>query len=200
MSSRSNRINNGIEGLVRRLLVEIPGEDAASADEREQAAIDFVKEVLERYMKLLYFTLVSNNGASSSKSPAIVADVNQASDLIKKRLIQTNSSPEKALRFTNLYSRLLSIPVISQKWAVLYFLYQLGAQPQPVQSIQPTLTSPFKSPTKNRRGRILKDEQVSDSPKYGSKREESPIQEAFAPEGLKRLPTREGGQRERRRG
>jgi gamma-tubulin complex component 3 len=197
MSSRSNRINNGIEGLVRRLLVEIPGEDAASADEREQAAIDFVKEVLERYMKLLYFTLVSNNGASSSKSPAIVADVNQASDLIKKRLIQTNSSPEKALRFTNLYSRLLSIPVISQKWAVLYFLYQLGAQPQPVQSIQPTLTSPFKSPTKNRRGRILKDEQVSDSPKYGSKREESPIQEAFAPEGLKRLPTREGGQRER---
>jgi hypothetical protein len=67
MSSRSNRINNGIEGLVRRLLVEIPGEDAASADEREQAAIDFVKEVLERYMKLLYFTLVSNSYCSGRK-------------------------------------------------------------------------------------------------------------------------------------
>ena len=125
----------------------------------------------------------------------MVADINQASDLIKKRLIQTNPSPEKALRFTNLYSRLLSIPVISQKWAVLYFLYQLGDQQQ--QSIPPTLTSPFKSPVKNREKRHLEDDRIPDSPDFVSRRENQEFQEAFAPEGLKKLPTREGGQKDR---
>ena len=125
----------------------------------------------------------------------MVADVNQASDLIKKRLIQTNPSPEKALRFTNLYSRLLSIPVISQKWAVLYFLYQLGDQQQ--QSIPHTLTSPFKSPVKNRERRKLEEDRMPNSPDYGSRREERAFQDAFAPDGLRKLPTREGGQRDR---
>jgi gamma-tubulin complex component 3 len=126
----------------------------------------------------------------------VVADVNQASDLIKKKLIQTNPSPEKALRFTNLYSRLLSIPVITQKWAVLYFLYQLGDQQQ---KPQPVLTSPFKSPVKNRDGRVRKNAEgdIPQSPPYGSRREEKAFSEAFAQEGIKRLPEREGGQRDR---
>ena len=51
MSARSQRINTGIESLVRRLLVEIPGEDPAAAEERENNAVDFVKEFLERYTK-----------------------------------------------------------------------------------------------------------------------------------------------------
>lgn len=49
MSSRSQRVNNGINSLVRRLLVEIPGEDPAETEERENSAGDFVREVLERY-------------------------------------------------------------------------------------------------------------------------------------------------------
>jgi gamma-tubulin complex component 3 len=48
MSSRNQRVSNGINSLVRRLLVDIPGEDAASAEERENNAVDFVREVLER--------------------------------------------------------------------------------------------------------------------------------------------------------
>jgi hypothetical protein len=51
MSSRNQRVSNGIDRLVRRLLVEIPGEDPASAEEREQNAIEFVREVLGRYGK-----------------------------------------------------------------------------------------------------------------------------------------------------
>lgn len=98
------------------------------------------------------------------------------------------------MRFTNLYSRLLSIPVISQKWAVLYFLYQLGDQQQP---LPPTLTSPFKSPVKNR-DRKLEADRIPPSPSFGSKKEERPFQEAFAPEGLQRLPERAGGQKDRR--
>jgi gamma-tubulin complex component 3 len=127
----------------------------------------------------------------SSRTPAVVADVNQASDLIKKRLLQTNTGPEKALRFTNLYSRLLSIPVIKQKWAVLYFLYQLGDQQE---RTPPGLTSPFKSPVKRRK----REEQTPQPPDYPAQRDGTAFAEAFAPEGLKQIPTREGGQRDRK--
>ncbi|CZT00719.1 probable spindle pole body component alp6 [Rhynchosporium agropyri] len=177
MSSRNQRVNSGISSLVRRLLVEIPGENPDSAQERESNTVDFVTEVLQ-----------------SSRGPAVIADVNQASDLIKKRLIQTNPSPDKALRFTNLYSRLLSIPVINQKWAVLYFLYQLSDYQL---KASPVLTSPFKSPVKNkRRSRNFESEQRS--PEQSQIREARSISEAFAPEGLKKLPQREEGQRDRK--
>lgn len=136
----------------------------------------------------------ANSGIYSSKSSAVVADINQASDLIKKRLIQENTSPEDALRFTNLYSRLLSVPVISQKWAVLYFLYQLGGSQS---STPPALTSSFKSPIKNRGIKDTEDGRHQNSPRYASNREEVPFQDAFAPEGLKKLPTWAGEQRER---
>ena len=121
--------------------------------------------------------------------------MNQASDLIKKRLIQTNPSPEKAHRFTNLYSRLLSIPVITQKWAVLYFLYQLSDQQQ---KLPPILTSPFKSPVKTGRASRKMESFIPQSPDYGSNREEKDLVEAFAPDGIKTLPVREGGQRDRK--
>jgi gamma-tubulin complex component 3 len=115
--------------------------------------------------------------------------------LIKKRLIQTHPTPDKALRFTNLYSRLLSIPVIKEKWAVLYFLYQLAEEPR---TISPALTSPFKSPVKHRQpSKQVEDEILHPPPHYGSRREEKAPSEAFAPDGLKRLPQRNGGQRER---
>jgi gamma-tubulin complex component 3 len=48
MSSRNQRVSTGIDSLVRRLLVVIPGEDVASQEERELNARDFVREVLER--------------------------------------------------------------------------------------------------------------------------------------------------------
>ncbi|KAH8820944.1 Spc98 family-domain-containing protein [Xylogone sp. PMI_703] len=155
MSSRQLRINKAIDSLVRQLLPDIPDEDPSSAEEREENAIAFVKEVLE----------------SASKNPVVGADINQASDLIKKRLIQTNPTPEKALRFSNLYSRLLSIPVISQKWAILYFLYQLGDQ----QSSHPTLTSPFKTPTKDDQQdrKNLEEERLSQSQFPVPKRDEA---------------------------
>lgn len=51
MSSRNQRVSNGINSLVRRLLVEIPSEDPASTEERENNAVDFVTEVLQRYLR-----------------------------------------------------------------------------------------------------------------------------------------------------
>jgi len=55
-------------------------------------------------------------------------------------VIRENNSPEKALKFSNLYSRLLSQPVLSQKWAMLYFLSQLSDPPptNPLQESRPS--------------------------------------------------------------
>lgn len=53
-------------------------------------------------------------------------NINNASDLIKRKLLRENPSPDKAVRFSNLYSRLLTQPVLSQKWAILYLLYKLS--------------------------------------------------------------------------
>jgi gamma-tubulin complex component 3 len=52
MSSRSQRVSSGINSLVRRLLVEIPGEDPVEAEEREQNARDFVRVFLEKYVDI----------------------------------------------------------------------------------------------------------------------------------------------------
>lgn len=61
--------------------------------------------------------------ASQDDAPS---DVNSAQDLIKRKLLRENASPEKAARFSNLYSRLLSMPVLNQKWRILYLLYSLS--------------------------------------------------------------------------
>lgn len=55
-------------------------------------------------------------------------NINNASDLIKRKLLRENASPDKAVRFSNLYSRLLTQPVLGQKWAILYLLYRLSEQ------------------------------------------------------------------------
>ncbi|KAK8024255.1 Spc98 family-domain-containing protein [Apiospora rasikravindrae] len=62
-------------------------------------------------------------------SSALAPDINHASDLIKRKLVQTN--PGQALRFSNLYSRLLALPVLNQKWGILYLLNQLADSPDP---------------------------------------------------------------------
>jgi gamma-tubulin complex component 3 len=77
-----------------------------------------------------------NNSIQSAKEIVLNAenklptDTNQAQDLIKRKLLRENASPEKAARFANLYSRLLAIPVLNQKWAILYLLYKLSDSDQ----------------------------------------------------------------------
>lgn len=46
--------------------------------------------------------------------------------LTRAAVIRDHSSPDRALRFSNLYARLLTQPVLSQKWAILYLLHQLA--------------------------------------------------------------------------
>ena len=51
-SSHNQRISNGIDRLVARLLGEIPEEDASSAEERKNNAGDFVRDFLEERQAL----------------------------------------------------------------------------------------------------------------------------------------------------
>jgi gamma-tubulin complex component 3 len=54
MSSKNQRITDGIDSLVNKFLVPIPGEDPATTEERASNAIEFVTEVLQRYVFLLW--------------------------------------------------------------------------------------------------------------------------------------------------
>ena len=53
-------------------------------------------------------------------------DASQAADLIRSKLLRDTGRPDKATQFSSLYSRLLTQPVLGQKWAILYFLYKLA--------------------------------------------------------------------------
>ena len=67
MSSRAQRVNSGINSLVRRLLVDIPGEDEQSAEEREANALDFVTEVLQRCVFICVFVVLVANFSTAPK-------------------------------------------------------------------------------------------------------------------------------------
>lgn len=122
--------------------------------------------------------------------------MNHASDLIKRKLIQSN--PSQALRFSNLYSRLLSLPVLEHKWAILYLLYQLADSPDPN---EPLPLSPVKPSAPNYREAISRDafkrhsrdkSRASASASASASRfEEEQFKEAFQPEGLKKFPPKE---------
>lgn len=106
-TSRAERVESALQSLLTKLVPsQQPGEDEESADQRWEDANNFATEQLER-----------------GETQAVPAeDVNHAADLIKRRLIHGLASPEKAAAFGNLYSRLLAQPVLSRKWAILYFL------------------------------------------------------------------------------
>ena len=106
-------------------------------------------------------------------------------------VIRENDSPEKALRFTNLYSRLLTQPVLNHKWEMLYFLYQLS---DPDLEAANDLSSP-----KERTYQQLAAEHDVEGPHLAqanggddgaSRHGPSTFQEAFANGGLPHLPER----------
>ncbi|RKF58678.1 Spindle pole body component alp6 [Erysiphe neolycopersici] len=183
MSLRNQRINNGINSLVGKLLADKPIPDDTSNEERIVNAINYVRGFLENW-----------------KTSTVVADVNHASDLIKTRLLQANPAPDQALRYLKLYNTLTSIPVIKEKWAVLYFLYQLKNLPnKPLLSTAPT--SPIKSPiqiAQNVQNRGMSNNNLLNGIERDTLRVDKNLVEAFQPDGLKRLPAREGGQRDKK--
>ena len=109
MADTSSLVDDTLKSLFETLVTpQLSDESDNAADERIDQAISSAKEIVD-------------NGSAN-----LPADINQAHDLIRRKLLRENASPEKAARFTNLYSRLLSIPVLNQKWSILHLLYKLS--------------------------------------------------------------------------
>ncbi|KAM7223342.1 Spc97/Spc98 family protein [Rhypophila decipiens] len=166
---RNHRISNAIDSLINHLIPSNPRDDEQTAQDRHDACFQIVKSIIDE-----------------PPNPSISADVNHASDLIKRKLIQSN--PSQALRFSNLYTRLLSLPVLSQKWAILYLLYQLSDSPDPS---EPLPLSPLRQPVQRAPPppRFTDKERTSKNSTPATIPEEDALADAFAPGGLKKLPT-----------
>ncbi|KAH6627114.1 Spc98 family-domain-containing protein [Chaetomium sp. MPI-SDFR-AT-0129] len=168
-NNQRNRVANAIDSLITHLVPANVHDDEQTAQERHDASFEIVRDILD-----------------SPSSPGISSDVNHASDLIKRKLIQSN--PSQALRFSNLYTRLLSLPVLNQKWAILYLLYQLSDSPDPN---EPPPLSPPKPAIEQRAAppRPVEKERRSRASTVIQTPEEEAVSDAFAPGGLKKLPT-----------
>jgi gamma-tubulin complex component 3 len=145
--NRPRRIDDALSQLVDSLLPPLPRRRNPDADEdeddeedeeedntiaddlRRQRALERAWEILDRKGEE---AAAANGGAGAGGGPGGVIggphppEVNNASDLIKRKLLRENASPDKAVRFSNLYSRLLTQPVLAQKWAILWLLNRLG--------------------------------------------------------------------------
>ncbi|KAJ9156445.1 Spindle pole body component [Pleurostoma richardsiae] len=170
----SHRISNAIDSLIAHLVPSDASEDEEAAQERHDNCFELVKTLLDNPI-----------------SPAISSDVNHASDLIKRKLIQSN--PSQALRFSNLYTRLLSLPVLNQKWAILYLLYQLADSPDPN---EPLPLSPLRQPVQRDvlRRRAEKEQATRPVASTPREKEEEVFNDAFQPGGLKKFPPKEARQ------
>jgi len=168
---RNPRIANAIHSLIDHL-VPTDHQDKDPAEGRHENCFQLARAIFDQ-----------------PGSPAISSDVNHASDLIKRKLIHSN--PSQALRFSNLYTRLLSLPVLNQKWAILYLLYQLSDSPDPNEPLPlsplrqtPIQRAPSRLAEKERSSRASSSKTSTPVPKP----EEDALSEAFAPGGLKNLP------------
>ncbi|CAZ80834.1 unnamed protein product [Tuber melanosporum] len=110
---RNQRIDSALSSIVEAIIPANPDEDDEIADERHEAALERARAMIK-----------------SHGQPSIVPDVQHISDIIKKRLVRDNKTPEPALKFSTLYTRLLNQRVLSQKWAILYLLHELSDSPK----------------------------------------------------------------------
>ncbi|KAM3425488.1 Spindle pole body component [Cercospora zeina] len=108
--SQQERVENALQSLLERTVPpQQPGEDEDSADQRWEDANQIATNLIDE----------------GEHEPLPVDDVNQAADLIKRKLVRDGDAVQ-ATSFSNLYSRLLSQPVLNNKWAILYFLLRVG--------------------------------------------------------------------------
>ncbi|KAH8692658.1 putative spindle pole body component [Talaromyces proteolyticus] len=123
--ARSRRVDDALSQLVDSLLPPMSFSalgDEYSADEEDALAAAEERRHRDRLDRAWHIldTVRAEGDASAAEN------INNASDLIKRKLLRDNASPDKAVRFSNLYSRLLTQPVLSQKWAILYLLFKLS--------------------------------------------------------------------------
>ncbi|EGX90178.1 Gamma tubulin complex protein 3 [Cordyceps militaris CM01] len=168
----SDKIATAVDSLIDHLIPTNPDDDERQAQDQHDRCFDLVKSTIRKH-----------------SNATVSADVNHASDLIKRKLIQTN--PSQALRFSNLYSRLLAVPVLEHKWAILHLLYHLSDSPDPS---EPLPLSPVKPSAPNYREAINREatkrerERAKTPSATPSKFEDVQFRESFQPDGSRTAP------------
>ncbi|KAJ5750008.1 hypothetical protein N7533_007036 [Penicillium manginii] len=144
-SARPRRIDDALSQLVDSLSPAIPlaavnyddysdEEEAITAAEshRHNAQLERAWRTIDAHKAANSADPGSPAGSGGRRgSLAGVESVNNAPDLIKRKFRRENPSPDKVTRFSNLYTRLLTQPVLSQKWGILYLLYKLSGNDEP---------------------------------------------------------------------
>ncbi|KAJ5561429.1 hypothetical protein N7535_004104 [Penicillium sp. DV-2018c] len=145
--ARSRRLDDALSQLVDGLAPALPlsaiqhegysdPEEALAAAEsrRHHALMERAWRIIDTHPSTSAPDPGSPAGLGGRRgSLAGTENINNAPDLIKRKLRRENVSPDKAVRFSNLYSRLLTQPVLSQKWGILFLLYKLSASEEPVE-------------------------------------------------------------------
>lgn len=106
-------------------------------------------------------------------------------------------NPADALDFSNLYSRLLALPVLKNKWAILHLLSQLSdindvEEPAPVTTMKASTLNYRDSVQQGIPKRPRKESSVASGP--SSRLEQEQFREAFQPDGLRSFPPQESKQ------
>lgn len=114
----TERIENALHSLLERL---VPAqlharESASAADARWHAAHARATAILSN----------ANGSGPGGEGGGAGADANHAADRIARRLRRDPAGPARAAAFGNLYSRLLAQPVLTKKWAILWFLSRVA--------------------------------------------------------------------------
>lgn len=111
--------------------------------------------------------------------------------MIKRKLYESN--PNQALRFSNLYNRLLSLPVLEQKWAILHLLNELSdspeeSEPLPLSPVRPSDANHRETANLDTLSKATRDP-IRSSP--SSKAHVQQFREAFQPDGLRVFPAKD---------
>ncbi|KAL2831079.1 Spc98 family-domain-containing protein [Aspergillus cavernicola] len=140
--ARPRRIDDALSQLIDSLTPPLPlsaiGDEfsddaeeslAAVEEQRHQGLLESSWRTLDAHANSTENPASPSGGIGINRRGSLAGgdNINNASDLIKRKLLRENASPDKAVRFSNLYSRLLTQPVLSQKWGILYLLYRLSS-------------------------------------------------------------------------
>lgn len=134
-NSKEDRIDNGLRRLINTLIPDDPSISDEALEAQREHQWDRLRPAL-------------NQGPSTSSQ-----DIHEVSDAIRKKLWRTRDSPEAAVRFSNIYSRLLTLPILEKKSGILQLLHLLAdhqdtendVEPSPVQSPRAQRFSPQKA-------------------------------------------------------
>ncbi|KXJ90790.1 Spc97/Spc98 family protein [Microdochium bolleyi] len=164
--ARAKRVDLSINRLISQF---VPRDDSLDNEAAQQRHDDYYERIRQELQR---------------PSSVPLSDHNHASDLIKRRLVQNN--PSQALRYSNLYSRLLSLPVLNQKWAILSLLNQLADSPDP-NDPDPAAYAEYQQEVAQERRRQLAhfDPQSPRDPRSPVVRENGAAAEAYRPTELK---------------